>query len=275
MCGTPLGNVVPPPSAENQTPSAERQLPEAVPSAKSPASSPPYQAPPPQPAPSPPAYQAPPPPQPAPSPPAYQAPPPPQPAPSPPAYQAPPPPHPASSPPAYQAPPPQQPTSSPPAYQAPPPQQPASSPPAYQAPPPQQPAPSPPAYQAPAASLAHTPPPHLTAQPTLKLIHSSGKEFRLHGEEGYIGRQSTANPALPEIDLSGIPNEGIVSRSHARVYWDKSQNAYMLVDNNSRNGTYLNDKFLSPSIHYRLNHKDSLQLGQERLVCFTVSLTDN
>ncbi|BAY49983.1 FHA domain-containing protein (plasmid) [Scytonema sp. HK-05] len=245
MCGTPLGNVVPPPSAENQTPSAERQLPEAVPSAKSPASSPPYQAPPPQPAP---------------SPPAYQAPPPPQPAPSPPAYQAPPPPHPASS---------------PPAYQAPPPQQPASSPPAYQAPPPQQPAPSPPAYQAPAASLAHTPPPHLTAQPTLKLIHSSGKEFRLHGEEGYIGRQSTANPALPEIDLSGIPNEGIVSRSHARVYWDKSQNAYMLVDNNSRNGTYLNDKFLSPSIHYRLNHKDSLQLGQERLVCFTVSLTDN
>jgi hypothetical protein len=210
MCGTPLGNVVPPPSAENQTPSAEKQLAEAVPSAKSPASSP-----------------------------------------------------------AYQAPPPQQPAPSPPPYQAPPPQQPVLSP------PPQQPAPSPPPYQAPAASLAHTAPPHLTAQPTLKLIHSSGKEFRLHGEEGYIGRQSTANHALPEIDLSGIPNEGIVSRSHARVYWDKSQNAYMLVDNNSRNGTYLNDKLLSPSIHYRLNHKDSLQLGQERLVCFTVSLTDN
>ena len=200
MCGTPLGNVVPPPSAENQTPSAEKQLAEAVPSAKSPASSPAYQA---------------------------------------------------------------------------PPQQPVPSPPAYQAPPPAQPAPSPPPYQAPAASLAHTPPPHLTAQPTLKLIHSSGKEFRLHGEEGYIGRQRAANPALPEIDLSGIPNEGIVSRSHARVYWDKSQNAYMLVDNNSRNGTYLNEKLLSPGIHYRLNHKDSLQLGQERLVCFTVSLADN
>ncbi|MEI2579685.1 FHA domain-containing protein [Scytonema sp. PRP1] len=202
MCGTPLGNVVPPPSAENQTPSAEKQLAEAVPSAKFPASSP-----------------------------------------------------------AYQAPAPSQPTPSPPAYQASAPLQPALSPPAYQA-------------SAP-SSLAHTPAPHLSAQPTLKLIHTSGKEFRLHGEEGYIGRQSAGNHGLPEIDLSGIPNEGIVSRSHARVYWDKSQNAYMLVDNNSRNGTYLNEKFLSPGIHYRLNHKDSLQLGQERLVCFTVSLTDS
>lgn len=59
------------------------------------------------------------------------------------------------------------------------------------------------------------------------------------------------------------------------MYWDKSQNVYMLVDNNSRNGTYLNEKFLSPGIHYPLKDKDVLQLGQEKLVCFTVLLTNN
>lgn len=154
--------------------------------------------------------------------------------------------------------------------------QPVLNPPVERAPAPPQPVVSLPAEPVPTGSShIHTPSPHSNAQPTLKLIHTSGKEFRLRGEEGYIGRQSPVNPVLPEIDLSGISNEGIVSRSHARVYWDKSQNVYMLVDNNSRNGTYLNEKFLSPGIHYPLKDKDVLQLGQEKLVCFTVLLTNN
>jgi len=77
---------------------------------------------------------------------------------------------------------------------------------------------------------------------------------------------------MPDFDLTGIPHEGVVSRTHARIYWDWTQNVYLLVDNNSRNGTSLNGKLLSPSVHYRLNHGDSLQLGQNNLVCFTVSL---
>ncbi|GAA6614575.1 FHA domain-containing protein [Scytonema sp. NUACC26] len=190
-----------------------------------------------------------------------------------------PPPQPAVSLPVERAPVPSpQPAISLPAERAPaPPPQPVVSLPAERAPaPPPQPVIGKLTERVPAeSSHIHTPSPHPNAQPTLKLIHTSGKEFRLHGEEGYIGRQSPVNPVLPEIDLSGISNEGIVSRSHARVYWDKSQNVYMLVDNNSRNGTYLNEKFLSPGIHYLLKDKDSLQLGQEKLVCFTVSLTNN
>lgn len=125
---------------------------------------------------------------------------------------------------------------------------------------------------------SQTPPPYVPSapappvRPTLKLIHTSGKEFRLLGEEGYIGRRTPTHKAMLEIDLTGIPNEGIVSRSHARIYWDLSQNTYMLVDNNSRNGTYLNGNVLSPGVQFPLNHNDSLQLGQDNLVCFTVSL---
>ncbi|WP_242058020.1 MULTISPECIES: FHA domain-containing protein [Nostoc] len=110
-------------------------------------------------------------------------------------------------------------------------------------------------------------------RPNLRLIHTSGKEFLLLGEDGYIGRRNFTNKYTPEIDLTGIANEKVLSRSHAKIYWDKSQNAYMLIDNQSRNGTYLNGNFLTRGTPYRLNHNDSLEFGQEKLICFTVNLT--
>jgi pSer/pThr/pTyr-binding forkhead associated (FHA) protein len=114
-----------------------------------------------------------------------------------------------------------------------------------------------------------TPPPP-PSRPVLKLIHTTtGREFRLPGEEGSIGRRSQVHGTIPEIDLTGIPNEGIVSRSHVRVFWDWNQNTYSIIDT-SKNGTYLNDSLLSPGVHYRLNQGDLLQLGQDKLVCFTV-----
>jgi hypothetical protein len=65
----------------------------------------------------------------------------------------------------------------------------------------------------------YTPPPQRA--PVLKLIHSTNREFNLIGEGGYIGRRSQSpGIAPPEIDLTGIPSEGIVSRRHARVDWD-------------------------------------------------------
>lgn len=112
--------------------------------------------------------------------------------------------------------------------------------------------------------------PSSPARPALKLLHTSRREFCLSGENGFIGRRGHTSNNIPEIDITGIPHEGIVSRSHARVYWDWSQNAYMIVDNNSRNGTYLNGTLLSRGVHYRLNYGDSLQLGLDNLVCFTV-----
>jgi len=109
--------------------------------------------------------------------------------------------------------------------------------------------------------------------PVLRLIHCSGREFYLQGQEGYIGRQGQVSSTTPKIDLKGIPHEEIVSRTHARIYWNSSQKAYMLADNNSRNGTYLNGDRLRPGVNYRLNHGDSLQLGSSNRVCFTVAIT--
>ncbi|WP_373527539.1 FHA domain-containing protein [Nostoc sp.] len=142
-----------------------------------------------------------------------------------------------------------------------------------------------PNYQAPQAPVdystqyqprvSHPPtPPVYTSPPqrapVLKLVHTTGREFNLVGEGGYIGRRSQSSGiAPPEIDLTGIPSEGIVSRRHARVDWDWSQNAYMIVDM-STNGIYLNNNPLTPGMQYRLLNGDVLRFGQDNLVNFTV-----
>ncbi len=128
-------------------------------------------------------------------------------------------------------------------------------------------------YQPRSPYIQPTPaPPPRSVRPVLKLIHTTtGREFLFSGEEGYIGRRSQIHGTIPEIDLVGIPHENVVSRSHARVFWDWNQNTYMIVDT-SRNGSYLNGNPFSQGVNYRLSHGDSLQLGQDGLVCFTVLL---
>lgn len=111
-------------------------------------------------------------------------------------------------------------------------------------------------------------------RPQLKLLHPSNQSFLLLRESGAIGRQSLANGMRPEIDLTGIPHAGIISRTHAHLYWDCAQQAYMIVDD-SRNGSYLNDKLLPRGAPHSLSHGDKLQLGQERLICLQVELTHN
>lgn len=113
-------------------------------------------------------------------------------------------------------------------------------------------------------------PPPRSVRPLLKLIHvTTGREFRFPGEEGIIGRRSQIHGTVPDIDLVGVPDEGVVSRSHARIFWDWNQSAYMILDT-SRNGSFLNGNLLSQGVNHRLSNGDSLQLGQEGMVRFTV-----
>ncbi|BAY28762.1 FHA domain-containing protein [Nostoc carneum NIES-2107] len=118
----------------------------------------------------------------------------------------------------------------------------------------------------PAVQPVYTPPP--TRLPIIQLIHTTGREFQWSGEVGFIGRRSQSMTIPPEIDLTGLPHEGIVSRRHARIYWDWQQNTYMIVDM-STNGIYLNNKLLNPGMQYSLRNEDSLQFGQDNLVRFT------
>jgi pSer/pThr/pTyr-binding forkhead associated (FHA) protein len=111
-------------------------------------------------------------------------------------------------------------------------------------------------------------------RPQLKLLHPSKQSFVLLRESGIIGRQSLASGMRPEIDLTGLPHAGIVSRTHAHLYWDIAQQAYMIIDD-SQNGSYLNDKLLPRGAPHSLSHGDQLQLGQDRLICLQVELNHN
>lgn len=108
-------------------------------------------------------------------------------------------------------------------------------------------------------------------RPQLKLLHANKQSFLLLRESGIIGRQSLDNGMRPDIDLTGLPHARIISRTHAHLYWDLAHQAYMIVDD-SRNGSYLNDKLLPRGAPHPLNHGDKLQLGQEQLICLQVEL---
>jgi pSer/pThr/pTyr-binding forkhead associated (FHA) protein len=109
-------------------------------------------------------------------------------------------------------------------------------------------------------------------RPQLKFLHPSGQSFILLREAGVIGRQNVANGTRPEIDLTGLPQSGVISRSHAHLYWDIEKQAYMIVDD-SRNGSYLNGKLLSRGAPHALQKADELQLGQDRLIYLQVELS--
>lgn len=110
-----------------------------------------------------------------------------------------------------------------------------------------------------------------SSRPQLRLSHPNGKNFDLPGEEGNLGRRNFNSGEVPEIDLSGIPHERIVSRSHARIYWDRLHQTYMIFDR-SHNGTCLNNIKLKSHAPYPLKDQDELQLGDVGLVYLKVSI---
>jgi FHA domain len=110
-------------------------------------------------------------------------------------------------------------------------------------------------------------------RPRLKFFHASEQSFVLLRESGVMGRQNLGSGARPDIDLSNLPNAGVVSRVHAHLYWDVHRQTYMIVDD-SRNGSYLNDRLLARGAPHPLNQGDQLQLGQDRLICLQVEFED-
>ncbi|BAC88371.1 FHA domain-containing protein [Gloeobacter violaceus] len=153
-------------------------------------------------------------------------------------------------------------------------QQPAPPPHVYApaAPPPAYPQPAPAAYPQPPVAPAAAPPAS-QGRPTLKLVHALiGREFAAPGDESYIGRRGGTVKPAPEIDLTGIPNDQVISRPHACILWDAAYATYTITDNNSRNGTFVNGQPLTPGVSYQLVDGDTLQLGRENLVQFKVAI---
>ena len=79
--------------------------------------------------------------------------------------------------------------------------------------------------------------------------------------EAVIGRADLASAWNPDVDLTpfgGTPEAG-VSRKHAKLVW---QNAWMIEDLNSVNGTFLRGQRLAPGQRTPLNNGDVVQMGK-------------
>ncbi len=123
----------------------------------------------------------------------------------------------------------------------------------------------PPAAATPAATVVQA------RQPSLLLAHSSGQSFPVQGMFVQLGRRG--GPKSPDIDLADLPHAQNVSRLHAHIQWDPNQRAYMLTDDRSTNGTFLNGRPLEPGKPYTLSNGDQLELGHEHLIQLRVSIT--
>lgn len=85
----------------------------------------------------------------------------------------------------------------------------------------------------------------------------------------HIGKPNDQIP--PDVDVSVFPNSDIVSRIHADIRVEGD--AYYIEDVGSSNGTYINDKPLSPGNRHRLQAGDRIALGKGNLVTFLFQLS--
>lgn len=96
-------------------------------------------------------------------------------------------------------------------------------------------------------------------------IVDSGRVIRVPASsELFLGREDPTHRIFPDIDLT--PDGGLekgVSRRHAKIFF-QGEECY-IEDVGSANGTFLNDRRLTPYLPYPLKAGDQIQIGQLRL----------
>jgi pSer/pThr/pTyr-binding forkhead associated (FHA) protein len=106
-----------------------------------------------------------------------------------------------------------------------------------------------------------------TAMALSVLIIRSNRQalFLLPIDEICLGRRDAVYGVFPDLDLT--PDGGLeegVSREHAKIY--QREDHFLVEDVGSANGTFLNDKRITPHLPYVLRGGDMLQLGRLRMV---------
>lgn len=123
----------------------------------------------------------------------------------------------------------------------------------------------------PAAPNVGTPKTQLQQQ-SAKLIHvqsQSPLEIPQNLPVIHIGKPNDLVP--PDIDVSGLANAEIVSRTHANIRVEAD--AYYIEDVGSSNGTYINNIPLPKGNRHRLRPGDRISLGKGDLVSFIFQLS--
>lgn len=109
--------------------------------------------------------------------------------------------------------------------------------------------------------------PTILQQPIAQLLHVQTNrviELPEHFQVISIGKSS--DRITPEVDLSDLPNSGVVSRLHAQIRFDG--NDYYIQDINSSNGTYINKYPVIPGVWYKLKSGLRINFGRRDMMAF-------
>lgn len=79
-----------------------------------------------------------------------------------------------------------------------------------------------------------------------------------------IGKPNNRIP--PDVDISDLPNSGLVSRVHAQIRFDGQD--YYIQDMGSANGTHINKYPLIPGVWYKLKPGLSFSFGRRETITF-------
>ena len=114
-----------------------------------------------------------------------------------------------------------------------------------------------------APSQPATPTDTETTQPaeTARLILTvTGDEYPINKDVVLLGRESVADSVFPEVDLTSVDPEGYISRRHAQI--QRQDDDYTIMDLNSMNGTFVNNKILLKDEIYTLANDDEIRVGK-------------
>ncbi len=103
------------------------------------------------------------------------------------------------------------------------------------------------------------PPPAQPPALRVRVVHHEA-ELTLRGTHFNVGRTDPFSDFVPELDLTRFEGQTRgVSRRHATIRWDGD--GFVLCDNGSSNGTWLNGERLEPEREYPLPAASAVRFG--------------
>ena len=92
------------------------------------------------------------------------------------------------------------------------------------------------------------------------IVTATGNESLINKDIVLLGRESVPDSIFPEIDLTPDDPEGYVSRRHTQIQRQDKQ--YTIIDLNSTNGTFVNNKRLAKDTPHPLTNGDEIRVGK-------------
>ena len=117
----------------------------------------------------------------------------------------------------------------------------------------------PPPPDTPRSPIAAAPPPAQPPSLRVRVVHHDA-ELTLRGTQFNVGRTDPFSDFVPELDLTRYDGQTHgVSRRHATIRWNGE--GFVLCDNHSSNGTWLNGVRLEPNREYPLKDAADVRFG--------------